>query len=117
MTAIFSPATVAANSATTNVTLVVLPPGKSAAQSTHRPFRGSSLPVVLGLFLLPFAGMIRKTAYRWRNLAVLALATAALAAGITGCQQNTYTPQHFSMTVTAASGPLSHSITLNLIVQ
>jgi len=117
MTAVITPATVAANSATTNVTLVVMPPGKSAAQSTHRPFGGSSLPVALGLILLPFAGMLRKTGYRWRSLAVLALASAAMAAGLTGCQQSTYTSQPFSLTATAASGPLSHSTTLNLIVQ
>ena len=117
MTTVFSPAAVAANSATTNVTLVVMSPGKSAALSTHRPLKGSSLPVALGLFLLPFAGLLRKTAYRWRSLAVLALAGAALAAGLTGCQQSTYTPQPFSLTVTAASGPLSHTTTLKLTVQ
>ena len=117
MTAVFTPSTVAANSAATNVTLVVISPGKSATQSTHRPFGGGSLPVALGLFLLPLAGMLRKTAYRWRSLAVLALAGAALAAGLAGCQSSTYTPQSFSLTVTAASGPLSHSTPLNLIVQ
>jgi hypothetical protein len=117
MTAVFSPSTVAANSAAANVTLVVMPPGKSAAQSQHRPLGGSALPVALGLFLLPFAGILRKTAYRWRSLAVLALAGAALAAGLAGCQQSTYTPQSFSLAVTAASGPLSHSIPLKLIVQ
>ena len=117
MTAVFSPATVAVNSATTNVTLVVMPPGKSSAQSRHKPFRGDSLPVALGMILLPFAGLLRKTAHRWRNLAVLALAGAALAAGLSGCQQSTFTPQPFTLTVTAASGPLSHSTTLNLIVQ
>jgi hypothetical protein len=117
MTAVFTPSTVAANSAATNVTLVVISPGKSAAQSTHRPFGGGSLPVALGLFLLPFAGMLRKTAYRWCSLAVLALAGAALAAGLAGCQQSTYTPQPFSLTITAASGPLSHSTPLSLIVQ
>jgi hypothetical protein len=117
MTAVFSPSTVAANSAASNVTLVVMPPGQSAAQSQHRPLGGSALPVALGLFLLPFAGILRKTAYRWRSLAVLALAGAALAAGLAGCQQSTYTPQSFSLAVTAASGPLSHSIPLKLIVQ
>jgi hypothetical protein len=116
MTAVFSPATVAANSITTNVTLVVTP-GKSSAQSQHKPFRGGSLPVALGMILLPFAGLLRKTAHRWRGLAMLALAGAALTAGLSGCQQSTFTPQPFTLTVTAASGPLSHTTTLNLIVQ
>jgi hypothetical protein len=117
MTAVFTPITVAANSAATNVTLAVISPGKTIARSQHKSFRGGSLPVVLGIFLLPFAGLLRKTANRWRSLAVLVLAGAALAAGLAGCQQSTYTPQSYSLTVTAASGPLSHSIPVKLIVQ
>jgi hypothetical protein len=117
MTAVFTPITVAANSAATNVTLAVISPGKTIARSQHKSFRGGSLPVVLGIFLLPFAGLLRKTANRWHSLAVLVLAGAALAAGLAGCQQSTYTPQSYSLTVTAASGPLSHSIPVKLIVQ
>jgi hypothetical protein len=115
---VFTPITVAANSAATNVTLAVISPGKTIAQSQHKPFRGGSLPIALGLFLLPFAGLrCARPLISWRSLAVLALASAVLAAGLAGCQQSTYTPQPFSMTVTAASGPLSHTTTLNLIVQ
>jgi hypothetical protein len=61
--------------------------------------------------------MMRKTAYRWNRLAVLALVGAALAVGLTGCGGVTLTPQRSSLTITAASGPLSHSITANLTVQ
>ena len=117
MTAAFSPATVAANSATTDVLLQVRPPGQTALQTARRPIGGSSLPVALGLILLPFAGRLRNSAYRWRRLTVLVLAGAALAVGLTGCLFTSATPQPFSLTVTAASGPLSHSTTVKLIVQ
>jgi hypothetical protein len=73
--------------------------------------------VALGLILLPFAGRLRNSAYRWRRLTVLVLAGAALAVGLTGCLFTSATPQPFSLTVTAASGPLSHSTTVKLIVQ
>jgi hypothetical protein len=47
---------------------------------------------------------------------LLALAGAALAAGLTGCQP-TFTPQTFSFTLTATSGNLSHSTAVDIIVQ
>jgi hypothetical protein len=68
----------------------------------------------LGLILLPFAGRLRKTAHRFRRVAVLALAGAALA--MTGCQI-TFTPKTFPLTITATSDKLSHITTVNIIVQ
>jgi hypothetical protein len=70
----------------------------------------------LGLILLPLAGRLRKAAHRFRKMALLALAGAALAVGISGCQLS-FTPQTFPLTVTATSGTLSHSTTVNIIVQ
>ena len=116
MTAVFSPVTVAANSGATNVTLLVTSPDKFAVQPLHRPFGGSSLPVALGLILLPFARRLRKGAHLWNRMAVLALTSAALAVGLTACGI-TLTPQTSSLTITAASGSLSHSITVKLTVQ
>jgi hypothetical protein len=116
MTAAFSLDVVAAGSSTTNVMLEVFLPGKSAMQPPLGPFRGRSLPVALGLILLPLAGRLRKTAHRFRRLALLALAGAVLAVGLTGCQI-TYIPQSFPLTITATSGTLSHSTTVNIIVQ
>jgi hypothetical protein len=114
MTSAFSTDVVAAGSSTANVTLQVFLPGKSAMQPPRGPFGGGSLPVALGLILLPFAGKLRKTAHRFRRVAVLALAGAALAVG--GCQI-TFTPKTFPLTVTATSGTLSHSTTVTIIVQ
>jgi hypothetical protein len=114
MTAAFSTDVVASGSSTANVTLQVFMPGSSALQPPPGPFGGRSLPLALGLILLPFAGRLRKTAHRFRKLAVLALAGAALAVG--GCQI-TFTPKTYPLNVTATSGTLSHTTTVNIIVQ
>jgi hypothetical protein len=116
MTSTFSTNVVTAGSSTANVTLQVFMPGYSALQPPPAPFGRRSLPLALGLILLPFAGRLRKTAHRFRKLAVLALAGAALAVGVTGCQ-TTFTPKTFPLTVTATSGTLSHTTTVNIIVQ
>jgi len=117
-TASFSPATVTAGAGTTTVTLLVQLPGKAALQSPARPFSGGALPLALSLILLPFAGRLRKAARQWRRLAVLAILGAALAVGLNGCGSNgKLNPQGYSLTVTAASGPLSHSASLKLTVQ
>ena len=114
MTSAFSTDVVAAGSSTANVTLQVFMPGYSALHPPPGHFGGRSLPVALGLILLPFAGRLRKTAHRFRRVAVLALAGAALA--MTGCQI-TFTPKTFPLTITATSDKLSHITTVNIIVQ
>jgi Bacterial Ig-like domain (group 3) len=117
-TPVFSPATVTAGSGTTTVTLQVRLPGKAAMRPPAKPFSRGPLSLALCLILLPFAGRLRKTARRWQRLAVLALVGAALAVGLNGCGGNTkFNPQSYSLTVTAASGPLSHSTSLSLTVQ
>jgi hypothetical protein len=116
MTSTLTPDVVAANSPTSNVSLVVTLPGAIAAQPPPTPFGKGSLPVALGLMLLPLAGRLRKAAHRFRRVVVLALAGAALAAGLTGCQPN-FTPQTYSFTLTATSGNLSHTTTMDIIVQ
>jgi hypothetical protein len=107
---------VAAGTSTTNLTLQVFMPGYAALQPPPSPFGGRSLPLALGLILLPFAGRLRKTSHRFLRVAVLALAGAALAVGLNGCQI-TFTPKSFPLTVTATSGTLSHTTTVNIIVQ
>jgi hypothetical protein len=120
--AVFSPSAVTAGSGTTNVSLQVQLPGTAAIQPPARPFAGGPLPLVFCLILLPFAGRLRKAARRWNRLALLALVGAALAVGLptalSGCGGNAkLNPQSYSLTVTAASGSLSHATTLKLTVQ
>jgi len=118
MTASFSPATVPSGSAVTVVTMTITLPGKAANERPRIPF-GGTLPVALGLIVLPFAGRFRKGRVRLAGLVrlvVLLIMGAALAVGFTGCGAKT-SPQNFSFSVTAASGTLSHSLTPGLTVE
>jgi hypothetical protein len=125
-TGTFDPTSVAAGAGATNVTLTVtVPSSTSSVRPAERPLDTGALPIALGLLLLPFAGRLRRTGRRWKGTAwlVVALAGAALAAGLTGCggssSSNTSPPppQSYTLTITATSGSLSHSTTVNLTVQ
>jgi hypothetical protein len=116
-TAEFTPAVVAANSGTTNVVLRVTTPTLAAAETKRNPLGDGSVPLALGLVLLPFASRLRKARQRWIPMVLLAIAGAALALGVTGCGGITYTPKNFTMTVTATSGNLSHSSAVKLTVE
>ncbi len=117
-TASFSPSSVNAGSGATTVMLQVTLPGKAALEQPSKPFPPKSLPLALSLILLPFAAKLRKTARRWRSLVVLALLGIALSVGLTACGSNAkLKSQAYSLTVTALSGGLSHTTTLNLTIQ
>ncbi len=116
-TGAFTPATVPANSGATPVVLQVTATNFGAMHSAPRPFGGGALPVVLGLILLPFAGRLRKAAHGWNRLILLGLVGAALAAGLTGCGGVSLHPKTIPITISAAAGPLSHSVTASLTVQ
>lgn len=114
-TAVFNPAAVTANSPATTVALEVQMGGSAAARLPFSPLGRGTLPVALGLILMPFAAL-RRLRSRLRTLIVLAVAVGALAVGVNGCG-GTLQSQTFSLPVTAASGPLSHSLTVKLTVQ
>jgi len=117
VTPVFTPGTVTANSGTTSVTLQMESPDQLGSRPARGPFGSGTLPVALGMFLLPFAALMRKTACRWSKMVVLALMSAALAVGLTGCGGVILTPQTSTLTIIATSGNLSHSITVSLTVQ
>ncbi|MDR3746514.1 MAG: FG-GAP-like repeat-containing protein [Acidobacteriaceae bacterium] len=130
-TATFSPATLPANSAASSVTLTVTLPSQTAALPANKPLHGSSLPVALGIILLPFAvqrdaarrkvlrqnGILRSLK-RIGGLAILAIAIAWVAA-LSGCAVHSSSPtaQTYPLTVTATSGSISHATTIDLTVQ
>jgi hypothetical protein len=116
MTAVFSPATVTANSPATPVMLEVRPQGQAAATIKHKGTGKPALPIFVGLLLLPLAGRLRRRGSRWRRWTVFCVATISLAGGLSGCEAS-LAPRNFSFQVTATAGALSHAITLNLTVE
>jgi hypothetical protein len=123
-TATFSPATVPANSGTTNVTLTINVPASAAAQIPARPFEGPA-PLVLGLLLLPLAGMrsVRRRLHGKALLLAVALIGGLGLVAVTGCGgsgssgSSTPQPQTYNLTVTATAGSLTHTTNLTLTVQ
>lgn len=119
-TATYSQASLAAGSPDTTV-IIHLKQAGSASLLPSMLGGNNIYPVALGLLLLPFTGRLRRISKRWSQLACLLLliaAGAAIATGVTGCGGATSPPSTtYTMTLTATSGSLSHSATLNLTVQ
>lgn len=115
-TSSLNPATVAANSTATMVTLQIKLPGQLADGRQPSSLPGGVLPVALGLLLLPLTSRLRNARSALYRVAVVALLGTALMAGVSGCG-GAFTPQSFSFTVTGASGALNHTTTLKLTIQ
>lgn|GEM_PF-2310476 len=100
------------------VQLKVQLPTTTAALHPSNPLK--ALPLVFGL-LLPFSRKLRRAGARsFSFLLVLLLAAASMCVGLTGCGAlNTgYSAQrNYTITITATSGTLSHSMDFNLTVQ
>ena len=120
-TAVFSPSTIAAGAGATDVTLTVSLPNQSALRLERNPFGGRQIPIALGLILVPFAGRVRRASRRLNRIVclwMLALACMALATGLTGCGgKSAQSPESYTLTITATSGSLSHSTTVELTVE
>jgi hypothetical protein len=117
-TATFNPGSIAANSGPTNVTLSIAVPAQSASAQTA----SRSLPLALGLLVLPLLGIRRKRpAARNLFLALVAIVGASATAALTACGSNAHTtppqPQSYTLTVTATAGTLTHSTKLTLTVE
>jgi len=127
-TATFSPATIAAGTATpTAVTLSVAVPSSSAASSAGGPLGPAALPVALGVLLLPFVARRRFGMNGRLRGVLLCVAASVAAAGLVACGGSggggggggstpTPTPTSYTLTVTAASGSLSETTQLTLTV-
>jgi hypothetical protein len=83
------------------------------------------LPFALGLFLLPFAGRMRRAGRKLgRAVGILLLVVAAIAAtaGLSGCGAAgsgffVQPPQTYTLTVTGTSGTLARSTNLTLTIE
>jgi hypothetical protein len=117
MKAAISSVTLPAGSPTTTFTVDVNLPKSAANQRPALPFGRGSLPVALGLLLLPWARRIRRAGVRLTRIVVLALLAATLASGLSSCGGTGLNPQQFSFTVTGTSGTLIHSVSPQLTVK
>ena len=117
-TAAFSPASIAAGSASTTVTMTVQTPAKSESVETAAWGAGGS--ALLCLLLLPLSRRIRLVGRQLRmmfTLAILIAAGVCAMTAITGCGGGGKPkPQDFTITVNAASGSLTHSTTVALTI-
>ncbi len=118
--------TLPANTSLTSDTVLTiqLPQTTASAQPASGNLVSRLAPFSLALFLLPFAGRLRKSGKRLgRKLAILLLAGAGAVtlAGLSGCGSNAgyfaQKQQSYTITVTVASGSLSHTSTVNLTVE
>lgn len=115
-TAIFSPTSVPVNSGPTNVTLTISVPGATGAVTGRNSFDVGMMLGIMGLSLLPFSGRARCMTFR-KLLPLLGFAAVVLAACSSGGGNGNKPPQTYTLTVTAKSGPLSHSASLSLTVE
>jgi hypothetical protein len=121
-TIVFAPATLAAGSGTSNLTLAIQVPSVIAAsqQRLHSPAPTLAALALLGL-VLPFRrGLNRHGKFAGRfGCILLLLAGIGASAALTGCGASIIVPrvQTFAVTVTATSGALSRATAATLVVQ
>ena len=120
----FAPATIATGVGASTSVLTVTASGLAELQKGKQPFGGFPSSAALSLFLLPllFGKRARKTASRLSRAARLMIALAALAvigtvAGCGGGGFFLHSTKSYTVTVTAVSGPDTHTTNVTLTVQ
>ena len=120
----FNPSGVGAGSGTTNFTVTVATASLSEAGHPVPLFGNRSGPLAIALLLVPFSRRLRRQARklgRLGSMLLLLIASGAILLGTTGCGARTgyfATPQQtYTLTVTGASGTLSHSASVTLTVE
>jgi hypothetical protein len=123
-TATFSPATIASNGGKQTVTIAIQTAGPSRSAKNGNPFERSAGPLALGLLLFPLLGVRRAPrTLLGRRLALVLLMITGLAgmASLAGCGAangfNGQAVKNYTVTVTAVSGEVQHSVDVNLNLQ
>jgi trimeric autotransporter adhesin len=115
----FTPATIAANGGITPSNVSV----QTASQLAANNLPTKSLPILLGVLILPFARSkrMRKGAGRYLWILIVFLGGAAVTTGLTGCGTGDgffgQAPQTYNINITATSGTIQHSVNVALNVQ
>jgi Bacterial Ig-like domain (group 3)/MBG domain (YGX type) len=124
VTATFSPTTIAAGAGTSTTTLALAANGLASVRHEGGPLGEWPASYALGLFLLPlFFGKRARQARRslsrsgWALLLLLALGAAGAIVGCGGGGFFGHTTKSYTVTVTAVSGPDTHTTDLTLTVQ
>ena len=121
-TAIISPASVAATAGPQTVTLTIQT-APATARNTPPAHGRQWAPVAFAFLLLPLAGLRRSRRRMASLLGVFLLMAAGLAAtaGLTGCGTSDglfgVNPKVYPVVLTATSGTVSHSVTININVE
>jgi hypothetical protein len=121
----FSPSSIAANAGPQTITVTIqTAPATAAAHAPQRPSSGSRVaPFALAFLLLFSAGGMRQ---RGRNLKRMVCVAVMLVGGaatlmLSGCSNAngffTQTAQNYTVTVTASSGNMQHTVAVTLNVQ
>jgi hypothetical protein len=118
-TATFSPQSISAGSAGTNVTLTVMVPQQTALLKRATTNYPAMALLGVGLLMLPFWSSRRKLAdpYKCRMILCGVMLIGLIGCGGSGNGSITPPPQTYTITVTATSNSLSETEPVTLIVQ
>ena len=124
-TGTFSPASIAANGGAETVSLTIQTASASASNAVS-PLDRRLAPIALGLLLLPLIGARRlrrsgKTLGRMLYLGLLIIGGAIGTGVLSGCGSSNgflgQAPTNYTVTVTATSGTVQHTASVNLNLQ
>jgi sugar lactone lactonase YvrE len=124
VTATFAPASIATGAGMSTSVMTVTAGANAQLRKTGRPWSGMASSTALALLMLPlaFSRRFRRRAAKLTRATRMLLAMLALAAlgGLTACGGGGFfsqQPQSYTVTVTAVSGPDTHTATVTLTVQ